>query len=75
MLAREAKVVLLEGPKKGEENFKHSTIREVNTQTNTIAEALEANTLAPKASTDKEEDDQKVLGASSVFDVFGDLPV
>jgi hypothetical protein len=30
---------------------------------------------APTAAATKEEDDQKVMGAESVFDVFGDLLV
>ena len=75
MLAREAKVVLLEGPKKGEEQFKHIRIQEVNKKTPTITQALKVVAGAPTAAATKEEDDQKVMDAESVFGVFGDLPM
>ena len=76
MLAREATVVLREGPKKGEEHrFKHSRIQEVNKKTPTITQALKVVAAAPTAAATKEEGDQKAMDAESVFGVFGDLLV
>jgi hypothetical protein len=76
LLAREAKVVLLEGPKEGEDcTFKCIRLQGVNKKTPTIAQALRVVAMAPTAATTKEGDDQKVMGTESVFGVFGDLLV
>jgi len=76
MLAREARVVLLEGPKKGEEcKFKYNRLHEVNKKTPTIAQALRVVAGAPTAAAKKEAEDQKVMDAESVLGVFGDLLV
>ena len=76
MLEREVKVLMLEGPKKGEKpTFAYTSLQEITKPAHTITAALKSTLPAPTKSTDMEENDQKVLEASSLLESFGDLLV
>ena len=76
MLEREVKVLMLEGPKKGEKpTCAYTSLKEITKASQTISATLKSTLPAPTKSKEMEENDQKVLGASSLFDVFGDLLV
>ena len=76
LLAREVKVLILGGPKKGQRpKLAYTSFKEITKPTQAITAALECTLPAPKKSKEMEENDQKVLENSSVFESCGDLLV
>ena len=75
LLEREVKVLMLEGPKKGEKpTFAYTSLKEIMQASQAISATLKSTLPAPTESKEMEENDPKVLEASSLFESFGDLP-
>ena len=76
LLEGEVKALMLEGPKKGDRpKFAYTLLKEITKAPQAISATLKPTLPAPTESKEMEENDQKVLEASSIFESFGDLLV